>query len=118
VLVWAFEPLIAYLADRRPVSRFGFHYPLTACLWPWLDASVRLTDLCREYRAEMVAAFRAHPPAVVAVAFDDVNNLMRRMSRVELKQFPELHELILEQYVQDMIIGNFELWRRTESQHR
>jgi len=29
VLVWAFEPLIAYLADRRPVSRFGFHYPLT-----------------------------------------------------------------------------------------
>jgi len=118
VLVWAFEPLIAYLADRRPVSRFGFHYPLTACLWPWLNVSAKLTDLCQTYRAEMVAAFREHPPAVVAVAFDDVNNLMQRMSRVELKLFPELYELIREQYVQDMIIGNFELWRRTERQGR
>jgi len=118
VLVWAFEPLIAYLADRRPVSRFGFHYPLTACRWPWLSDSATLTDLCEAYRAEMVAAFRAHPPAVVAVAFDDVNNLMLRMSRVELKQFPELHELILDQYVRDTTIGKFELWRRADRQRR
>jgi hypothetical protein len=118
VLVWAFEPLIAYLADRRPVSRFGFHYPLTACRWPWLTASERLTDLCQAYRAEMVAAFRAHPPAVVAVAFDDVNILMPRSSRDELKRFPELRDLILNQYVLDTIIGNFELWRRADRQHR
>jgi hypothetical protein len=118
VLVWAFEPLIAYLADRRPVSRFGFNYPLTSCLWPWIRPSEELMDLCKAYRAEMVAAFRDHPPAVVAVAFDDVNNLMLRNSRVELKQFPELNELILDQYVQDRIIGNFELWRRTERQRR
>jgi len=118
VLVWAFEPLIAYLADRRTVSRFGFHYPLTACLWPWLSASTSLTDLCQAYRAEMVAAFRAHPPAVVAVAFDDVNILMPRSSRDELEQFPELHDLILDQYVQDTVIGNFELWRRADRQRR
>jgi len=118
VLVWAFEPLIAYLADRRPVSRFGFHYPLTACRYPWLGASGKLADMCQAYRAEMVAAFRAHPPAVVAVAFDDVNNLMLRMSRVELKKFPELYDLILDQYVQDTIIGNFELWRRADRQRQ
>jgi hypothetical protein len=118
VLVWAFEPLIAYLADRRSVSRFGFHYPLTACRWPWLRASARLTDLCQAYRAEMVAAFRAHPPVVVAVAFDDVNILTPRSSRAELKQFPELYDLIHGQYVQDTIIGNFELWRRTDRQRR
>jgi hypothetical protein len=118
VLVWAFEPLIAYLADRRPVSRFGFNYPLAACRWSSLNSSARLMDLCQAYRAEMAAAFRAHPPAMVAVAFDDVNNLMLRSSRVELKQFPELHDLILDQYVQDTIIGNFELWRRADRQRR
>jgi hypothetical protein len=118
VLVWAFEPLIAYLADRRQVSRFGFHYPLTSCRWPWLSASARLTDLCVAYRAEMVAAFRAHPPAVVAVAFDDVTILTPRSSRDELKRYPELRGLILNQYVQDTTIGNFELWRRTDRQRR
>jgi hypothetical protein len=118
VLVWAFEPLIAYLADRRPVSRFGFHYPLTSCRWPWLRAPARLTDLCQAYRAEMVAAFRAHPPAVVAVAFDDVNNLMLRSSRDDLERFPELRDLILKQYVRDTSIGNFELWRRADRQRR
>jgi len=118
VLVWAFEPLIAYLADRRPVSRFGFHYPLTACRWPWLDPSAKLADLCQAYRAEMVAAFRAHPPAVVAVAFDDANILMPRSSRDELERFPELRDLIRSQYVQDPSIGNFELWRRADRQRR
>jgi 4-amino-4-deoxy-L-arabinose transferase-like glycosyltransferase len=118
VLVWAFEPLIAYLADRRPVGRFGFHYPLTACRWPWLSASARLTDLCQAYRTEMVAAVRAHPPAVVAIAFDDVTILTPRSSRDELKHFPELRGLILDQYVQDTTIGNFELWRRADRQRR
>jgi 4-amino-4-deoxy-L-arabinose transferase-like glycosyltransferase len=118
VLVWAFEPLIAYLADRRPVSRFGFHYPLTACRWPWLGSSARLADLCQVYRAEMVAAFRENPPAVVAVAFDDFNILMPRSSRDELEHFPELRDLILDQYVQDAIIGNFELWQRADRQRR
>jgi 4-amino-4-deoxy-L-arabinose transferase-like glycosyltransferase len=118
VLVWGFEPMIAYLADRRPVSRFGFHYPLTSCLWPWLDVSAELKDLCQMYRAEMIAEFQENPPVLVAVAFDDVNNLMLRSSRVELKQFPELHELILKDYVKDITIGNFELWRRTDAERR
>jgi 4-amino-4-deoxy-L-arabinose transferase-like glycosyltransferase len=118
VLVWAFEPLIAYLADRRTVSRFGFHYPLTACRWPWLRASARLTDLCQAYRDEMVAAVRAQPPAVIAVAFDDVTILTPRSSRDELMHFPELHGLILNQYVHDTTIGNFDLWRRADREHR
>jgi hypothetical protein len=40
------------------------------------------------YRVEMIAEFQKNPPVLVAVAFDDVN-LMLRSSRVELKQFPE-----------------------------
>jgi len=116
VLVWAFEPLIVYLADRRQVSRFGFHYPLTACRWPWLAASASLSELCQAYRAEMVAAFRAHPPAVVAIAFDDTTILTPRSSRDELIHFPELRGLILDQYVRDTVIGNFELWRRADRQ--
>jgi hypothetical protein len=118
VLVWAFEPLIAYLADRRPISRFGWHYPLTACLYPWFKDSTKLTDLCHKYRAEMIAAFRAHPPAVVAVAFDDTNILMLGPSRHELKRFPQLRGLIREQYVLDAVIGNFELWKRADHQPR
>jgi hypothetical protein len=55
---------------------------------------------------------------VVAVAFDDVNILTPRSSRVELEQFPELYDLILNQYVKDTVIGNFELWRRTDRQRR
>jgi hypothetical protein len=88
VLVWGFESMIAYLANRRPVSRFGFHYPLTSCLWPWLDVPAELKGLCQMYRVEMIAEFQKNPPVLVAVAFDDVN-LMLRSSRVELKQFPE-----------------------------
>ncbi len=114
VLVWAFEPLIAHLADRRPVSRFGFHYPLTACQWPWLSPSERLTELCRAYRSELVAAFRERPPAVVAVASDDANILMPRSSRDELERFPQLRELIHDGYALDTRIGHFELWLRRD----
>jgi len=118
VLVWAFEPLIAHLANRRTVSRFGFHYPLTACRWPWLTASASLNALCRAYRAEMLDAFRTDPPAVVAIAFEDANILMPRSSRDELERFPELHALILDQYTLDTIIGNFELWRPIDRRRR
>jgi 4-amino-4-deoxy-L-arabinose transferase-like glycosyltransferase len=118
VLVWAFEPLIAYLADRRSVSRFGFHYPLTACRWPWRRASESLTELCQAYRTEMVAAVRAHPPAVIAIAFEDITILTPRSSRDELTHFPELHGLILSQYVRDTTIGRFELWRRADREQR
>jgi len=118
VLVWAFEPLIAYLADRRTVSRFGFHYPLTACRWPWRHPTESLTELCQAYRTEMVAAVRAHPPAVIAIAFDDITILTPRSSRDELKHFPELHGLILNQYVRDTTIGRFELWRRADREQR
>ncbi len=118
VLVWAFEPLIAYLANRRPVSRFGFHYPLTACRWPWRRASESLTELCQAYRTEMVAAVRAHPPAIIAVAFDDITILTPRSSRDELMHFPELHGLILTEYVRDKTIGRFDLWRRADRQQR
>jgi hypothetical protein len=118
VLVWAFEPLISYLADRRSVSRFGFHYPLTACRWPWLSGSATLAELCKAYRTEMVAAVRAHPPAVVAIAFNDVTILTPRSSRDELTNFPELHGLILNQYVRDKTIGNFEVWRRADREPR
>jgi len=43
---------------------------------------------------------------------------MPRSSRDELELFPELHDLILEQYVLDTTIDNFELWRRADRQPR
>ncbi len=66
----------------------------------------------------MVAAVRANPPAVIAIAFDDVTILTPRSSRDELTHFPELHGLILSQYVPDTTIGRFELWRRTDREQR
>jgi hypothetical protein len=66
----------------------------------------------------MVAAVRADPPAIVAIAFHDVTILTPRSSRDELTHFPELHGLILNQYVRDKTIGNFELWRRADREPR
>jgi len=44
--------------------------------------------------------------------------LTPRSSREELLRFPELRGMILNQYVQDTTIGNFELWRRADRQRR
>jgi hypothetical protein len=66
----------------------------------------------------MVAAVRANPPAVIAIAFEDTTILTPRSSRDELRHFPELHGLILNKYVQDTTIGHFEIWRLVDRERR
>ncbi len=103
VLVWGFEPLSNYLSGRRPPTRFGYHYPLTA------DPQNRYV---RRYRKEFLEALRSHPPAYVVVFDQDPNNLTPRPSRAYLEDFAELSAFLRSGYVHEATIERAELWRR------
>lgn len=61
VFLWSYEPIVYFLADRRLVSRFLYHYPLVV---PWAPPA---------YKDELMAAIAATPPKVVGVCDKDAS---------------------------------------------
>lgn len=61
VFLWSYEPIVYFLADRRLVSRFLYHYPLVV---PWAPPA---------YRDELMAAIEEDPPALFGVCDQDAS---------------------------------------------
>jgi len=59
IFVWGFEPLIYFLADRRPASRFIYNVPLVT---PWSPA---------EWRSELLDDLQTKRPAYFIVTRND-----------------------------------------------
>ena len=103
VFVWGFEPVIYWLAERPPASRFIYDVPQRTS-WERDRA-----------RADLLRDLRAKPPAAIVVQKNDVfwvvtgNNLD---SRGELPNFPELQKIVDEQYVFVSSVEDFEIYQR------
>jgi hypothetical protein len=103
VLVWGFEPGIYWLADRNPATRFIYNVPQRA---HWERAHARelmLADLGRQ------------PPAMIVVQHGDRFRWVTGDdddSAQALAEFPELRQLIDQQYVLAATVDNFDLYER------
>jgi hypothetical protein len=104
VFVWGFEPVIYWLAERPPASRFIYNVP-------------QRTSWERERaRADLLRDLHEHPPAAIVVQRNDVfgvvtgNNLD---SRQELPNFRALEALVDEHYAPAVTIEDFEIYLRS-----
>ncbi|NQT53888.1 glycosyltransferase family 39 protein [bacterium] len=105
VLVWGFNALINYLADRRSPTRFGYSLPfMRGPDSPYLE----------QYLREFIDALRQSPPAYIVLSATDKHAFQVKNSKEYLKDFPELHAFVTHHYVHDTTVAGFEMWRRVE----
>lgn len=104
VLVWGFQALVNWLADRRAPTRYIFSYPLT------IDRPE--SPLRREARDTFLREFDAAPPAYVVLVAKDVNPIQPRDSVALLDTFPALKDRLERDYVKERTIAEFQIYRR------
>ncbi|HEX6277585.1 MAG TPA: glycosyltransferase family 39 protein [Polyangiaceae bacterium] len=103
VFVWGFEPVIYWLAERPPSSRFIYDVPQRT---KWERARAR-TDL--------LADLRARPPAAIVVQRNDVFPVVTGNhldSKGELPNFRELETLVQEHYEPVATVEDFDIYLR------
>ena len=98
ILVWALDPLIYYLAQRMPPSRFGAHYPLTRG---------ELNPFEAEWRRQFMQDLAARPPARIVIADHDENNLLPKSSFHYIDDFPEFRSYLVQGYTSEATAGRF-----------
>ena len=108
VQVWGYEPLVYYLADRRPASRFYATYPLVI-----RTPGAELTPLQLRWREEFMRDLEHVYPAYIAVVRDDDWwwSPARMTSEQLLNDFPEWKMFIENHYVPEYEIGRFLIFR-------
>ncbi len=107
VFVWGFEPVIYWLAERPPASRFIYDVPQRT---PWERERAR-ADLMRD--------LAAHPPAAIVVQRNDVFPMVTGDtldSRRALATFPALEQLIASRYELVKTIEDFDLYVRAPAE--
>jgi hypothetical protein len=106
IFVWGFEPVIYWLAQRQPSSRFIYDVP-------------QRTEWQRGYaRAELMRDLVKHPPALIIVQHNDVFPAVTGHaidSHDELAGFPELAHVIEDDYDYVKRIEDFDLYQRKPS---
>jgi hypothetical protein len=101
LLVWGYETVINFLADRRAPSRFA------------VDRILCLDEFPRRaaWREEFMASLRSTPPAYILVVDDD-GGAMWRDSNIELARFDDFQKLVAREYVEEAPIECFHIYRR------
>ncbi len=106
LFVWGFEPSLYWLAQRKPVSRFFYDYPLSS----------RFGDLSEIYRDQLLAELEAEPPATFIVVKRDANDLETADSVSQLAQHPRIVEFLRRNYEPSWSLGDFQAYgRRSDS---
>jgi hypothetical protein len=103
VFIWGFEPLIYFLADRRPASRFIYTVPLVTDWSP------------PEWRTELVRDLERNRPRYIMVVHNDVLPWMTGRledSAGQVATFPEFQRLLDSRYVNTEMIEDFSVWER------
>jgi hypothetical protein len=107
LLVWGLGPGIYALADRAPVGRYPFHKLL------YTDAPLsRMIGHIDEHRAELMTRLRADKPPYVLVGRGDANGFEPQSSFQSMMAWPELRDLLHDQYAPETEIGRFVVLRR------
>jgi hypothetical protein len=106
VLVWGFQALVNFLADRRAPTTYVFDYPLTV--------QQEESGYRDRARARLLADLAARPPRYFVIVRNDVNPLQTVDSETLLGEFPELKALVDRDYAPETEIGNFQVLRRKD----
>jgi len=107
VFVWGFEPLIYFLADRAPASRFLYTVPLVTT---WSPAG---------WRAEFVRDLEEKRPPFIVVAHNDVLPWMtgrRDDSAAQVQSFGEFQGLLDTRYRTVQRIEDFDIYEQRDRQ--
>ena len=107
LLVWGFEPGVNFLARRRSPTRFLYDWYLTS-------GSIDPERQAR-YWSIFWREVEAEPPSCVVVVHDDANPVERLDSAAQLAANPRLAAWLAGDYIPEVRIGDFELYRRTPS---
>lgn len=106
VFIWGFEPLVYWLAQREPVTRFTFNFPLVAWWYP------------REWQSEAISDLQRSPPVYIVVLHNDalpfVNNVPED-SAGQLKYFPTLADMLNRDYQFEAQVEDFSFYRLGQS---
>ncbi|HEV8247306.1 MAG TPA: glycosyltransferase family 39 protein, partial [Polyangiaceae bacterium] len=106
VFIWGFEPIIYWLADRAPSSRFIYNVP-------------QRTEWQKDYsRRELMRELRQRPPKVFVVQHNDVFPSVTGRdsdSKHDLLSFPELLVWVDEHYEQVKSIEDFDIYEKRAS---
>ena len=105
VYLYGFEPAIYDLAKRRPATRYVYNVPQRVTWGREQARKVLLDDLVADKPAAIVVERRDVFPVVTGDNLD---------STASLRTFPELLEMLNEQYVFEQRIGDFEIHVRRE----
>jgi len=103
--IWGFEPLVYFLADRRPASRFITVQPLVT---PWSPS---------EWRQEVIEDLERSRPPYILVLHNDVFPWVTASladSAQQLTSFPELRALLGTHYREVRRMEDFDVWQREE----
>jgi hypothetical protein len=103
IFIWGFEPIVYFLADRPPASRFLSQQPLVT---PWSPP---------EWRRELIGNLEQRRPAYLLVLHHDFMPWVTMRpydSAGELPGYPELLELLRNNYHSVGRIEDFDLWER------
>lgn len=106
VFIWGFEPLIYFLSDRRPATRFIYTVPLVTAWSP------------PKWRQELMRDLERNPPRAIIVAHRDTLPWMtgrRDDSAAQLADFPALDHLLATDYQEVGRIEDFAVLSRRES---
>lgn len=106
-LVWGFEPLVNFWAQRFAPTRFNSDYPLS--FEPDSPVSARLRE---KWRGDFMNDIGKNAPAYIAVVHNDRNALETVDSAAQLEKFPEFKQFIAEKYSLETTIKDFDLYRR------
>lgn len=106
IFIWGFEPVIYWLSERPPASRFIYNVPQRA---QWQ----------REYaQGVLLAELTTRPPQVIVVQHHDYFAFVtgdERDSKRSLEIFPELERQLQEEYTFVEQIEDFEIYVRQPS---
>ena len=106
IYVWGYDPMIYVLSNRRPVSRFPYHYPQIV---PWAPP---------EYDDELMAALRASPPKHFVVATKDsvsaVTTLKKHSDQL-MNEWDELRLFVQQGYEVTHVVGRYTVYVRKET---
>ncbi|HOX39011.1 MAG TPA: glycosyltransferase family 39 protein [Candidatus Brocadiia bacterium] len=103
ILVWGFDPLIYFLSERRPCSRFCYIHPF---LPPGNE------EIIHKYQAQFMEQLRRNPPAVILVADADQTIVQPFTSLEAMPQFQEFRDFVASRFSFTMRIDNYYVYSR------
>ena len=106
VLVWGFQALVNFLAERPSPTRYIFNYPLS------FDQPG--SDFRLQARRTFLADLARRPPTYIVLVTNDVNPIQPVDSYTLFQGFPEFRSLVQERYRLEKDIADFHLYRRLE----